>query len=111
MLKSFFDPMCGNGNNRVGNYLIVLGFTHVKTVLFYLAVYYVTRSHALHATTLRPLSVLCRVGAYLVTLIEFKTASNGRIQNSLLSSFLCTPSPRVTRILVPGKNRVMRKPC
>ena len=23
----------------------------------------------------------------------------------------CTPSPRVTRILVPGKNRVMRKPC
>ena len=22
-----------------------------------------------------------------------------------------TPSPRVTRILVPGKNRVMRKPC
>ena len=22
-----------------------------------------------------------------------------------------TPSPRVTRILVPGKDRVMRKPC
>ena len=28
-----------------------------------------------------------------------------------LSLFYCTPSPRVTRILVPGKDRVMRKPC
>ena len=24
---------------------------------------------------------------------------------------LCTPSPRITRILVPGKDRVMGKPC
>jgi hypothetical protein len=72
LLKSFFDPMGGNGNNRVGNYLIVLGFTHVKTVLFYLAVYYVTRSHALDAMTLHPLSVLCRVRR---TVIEFKAAS------------------------------------
>ena len=27
------------------------------------------------------------------------------------NKFLTTPSPRVTRILVPGKDRVMRKPC
>ena len=26
-------------------------------------------------------------------------------------SLTCTPSPRVTRILVPEKHRVMRKPC
>ena len=36
--------------------------------------------------------------------------SQARI-NILPQIFLTTPSPRVTRILVPEKLRVMRKPC
>ena len=70
MLISFFDPVGGNGNNRVGNYLYVLGFTHGKTVPFLLAAYYVTRSDALDA--MHPLCVLCLVRK---TVMEFKATS------------------------------------
>ena len=34
-----------------------------------------------------------------------------KINGEILWEKLYTPSPRVTRILVPGKDRVMRKPC
>ena len=57
LLKSFFDPVCGNGNNQVGNYFYFYGSIRVKSVRFKLAAYYVTRSHALHATTLQSSSL------------------------------------------------------
>ena len=44
----------------------------------------------------------------LSTNIQFIIDFTSKLLNVLLYN---TPSPRVTRILVPGKNRVMRKPC
>ena len=61
--------------NQVGIYLRYQGFILVKSVFFYLAVYYVTRSLRLDTLNLRPPSLLCRAESVHTTTIEFQAAS------------------------------------
>ena len=75
----------------------------------------------------RPHAITCLLGIFCPALLQaeslyvtkslvntnlfYTNFSNTHFQKVPISHLTRTPSPRVTRILVPGKNRVMRKPC